>query len=86
VPRHGGAGRRLAREALGAAPPALTSLARQFGGRLPEELVRHVVDGRRQVDLHGPREMPVWGREYAGEDLSAARIEALIAYLKAIQE
>jgi mono/diheme cytochrome c family protein len=42
-------------------PPALNGLSKSFGGRFPAELVRSIVDGRRQVAMHGPRDMPVWG-------------------------
>jgi mono/diheme cytochrome c family protein len=78
--------------------PALNTLSRQYGGGFPVELVRHVVDGRRQVELHGPREMPVWGyvfqAEYqqksappgSDEATASERITQLIEYLKEIQE
>jgi len=79
-------------------PSPLASLARDYGGAFPVELVRHVIDGRRQVELHGPREMPIWGfvfqedfaqgymRPKLDEALARQRIDALIGYLKQIQE
>ena len=43
-------------------PPAdLTTLAKRAGGRFDEPGVLAIIDGRRQVAEHGPREMPVWG-------------------------
>jgi hypothetical protein len=57
-----------------------------------------VIDGRAEVALHGPRDMPVWGDwfdieardpELQAEDRETvvrARIEGLTAYVKSIQE
>jgi len=72
--------------------------APEDGGAFPLALVRHVIDGRHQVELHGPREMPIWGfvfledfaqsqiRPKLGEALEGQRVDALIDYLKQIQE
>jgi len=78
-------------------PAALNTLSRAYGGRFPAELVRQVIDGRRVVQVHGPREMPVWGLVFlsdyqqpfgppASETSAAQRIDQLIEYLKEIQE
>jgi mono/diheme cytochrome c family protein len=79
-------------------PPALYTLSRHYGGRFPEELVRFVIDGRRQVKLHGPREMPIWGYVFQAEPgptfgpvrpdpvIVQERIGRLVEYLKEIQE
>jgi hypothetical protein len=79
-------------------PPMLHTLSRQHGGRFPVELVRFVIDGRRQVELHGPREMPIWGYVFQAEPgplhgplrpdplIVEERIRRLIGYLKEIQE
>jgi mono/diheme cytochrome c family protein len=80
-------------------PPAdLTQLAKKNGGEFPEEKVLQVIDGRAEVALHGPRDMPVWGDwfdieardpELQAEDRETvvrARIEGLTAYVKSIQE
>src|SRR5581483_11328779 len=45
-------------------PPPLNALSRSFGGKFPAEIVRSVIDGRRQVAMHGPRDMPVWGQVF----------------------
>ncbi len=43
-------------------PPAdLTQIAARNGGRFDETAVMMVIDGRRLVAQHGPRDMPVWG-------------------------
>jgi len=42
-------------------PPSLTDLAKRNGGTFPAEAARAVIDGREQVALHGPRDMPIWG-------------------------
>jgi len=46
---------------LKAIPTDLTTLAQSGGGKLDEAALMAVIDGRRAVGAHGPREMPVWG-------------------------
>ena len=51
-------------------PPDLTLLSKKNGGVFPLERVYAVIDGRQEVKAHGPRDMPIWGRDYqikAGE-------------------
>jgi hypothetical protein len=55
-----------------------------------------IIDGREDVALHGPRDMPIWGERFAeaekpgGKRASKAavreRIHQLVEYLKTIQE
>ena len=79
-------------------PPDLTLLSKKNGGTFPLERVYNVIDGRQQVQAHGPREMPIWGRDYqirAGEFYADSyydpeafirgRILALIDYLNRMQ-
>jgi mono/diheme cytochrome c family protein len=72
-------------------PPSLTSFAVRNGGVFPAERVRRIIDGR-DVRAHGSFEMPVWGnafrrtREGLTEEAAAARIEAIVRHLEAIQE
>lgn len=79
-------------------PPDLTLLSKKNGGTFPLERVYGVIDGRQEVKGHGPRDMPIWGRDYqikAGEfyadnyyDPEAfirGRILALIDYLNRMQ-
>jgi mono/diheme cytochrome c family protein len=79
-------------------PPDLTQLSKKNGGVFPLERVYAVIDGRQEVKAHGPRDMPIWGRDYqikAGEhyvDINydpeafvRGRIFALIDYLNRMQ-
>lgn len=51
-----------------ATPPVdLRGLAARNGGVFDEAAVLGVIDGRRAVAVHGPREMPVWGRRLVEE-------------------
>jgi mono/diheme cytochrome c family protein len=75
-------------------PADLTTLARRAGGRFDEAAVMAVIDGRRLVAEHGPRDMPVWGvvfeeelkdqsyRQYTG----LLRSRVLSDYLQTIQQ
>jgi mono/diheme cytochrome c family protein len=83
-------------------PSSLTRLKKNNGGVFPFDRVYEVLDGRKQVLVHGPREMPVWGAQYrseSGKEYDAyyglvyvdegvvrARILALIDYLSQLQE
>ncbi len=44
--------------------PNLTLLALNNNGVFPFEYVYETIDGRRMVEAHGTRDMPVWGYEY----------------------
>lgn len=79
-------------------PPDLTLLSKKNGGTFPLERVYSVIDGRQQVTAHGPRDMPIWGKDYqikAGEFYADSyydpeafirgRILALIDYLNRMQ-
>jgi mono/diheme cytochrome c family protein len=44
--------------------PNLTTLSKNNGGVFPFARVYQTIDGREQVQAHGTREMPVWGRDY----------------------
>jgi len=53
-------------------PSDITTLTKRNGGVFPINRVYELIDGREEVKAHGPREMPVWGRDYiykAEEDL-----------------
>ena len=45
-------------------PANLTQLAKKNGGVFPTQHVYESIDGRQEVEAHGPRTMPVWGREF----------------------
>ena len=82
--------------------PTLTRLKRNNGGVFPFDAVYQVIDGRKEVRVHGPRDMPVWGGVYrvdlekqfdiysgqyvVDEGVTRARILALIEYISRMQE
>ena len=82
--------------------PSLTQLKKNNGGVFPFDRIYQVIDGRKEVLVHGPREMPVWGGVYrvetdkvydtylgqylADDGMVRARILALIEYLSQLQE
>ena len=82
--------------------PSLTQLKKSNGGVFPFDHVYQVIDGRKEVQLHGPREMPVWGAVYrvesdkvydsplgqyfADDGMVRARILALIEHISRLQE
>jgi mono/diheme cytochrome c family protein len=63
---HGKAGKGdgLYSENLKARLPDLTTLSKRNGGAFPQKRVEQVIDGRVEVQAHGTRDMPVWGKEY----------------------
>lgn len=79
-------------QSLGKPTPDLTTLARQ--GRFDEANLMAIIDGRRVVPVHGPREMPVWGAVFSAEHeespyqeyTTLLHTEVLVEYLRTIQE
>jgi hypothetical protein len=78
-------------------PTDLTQLTRENDGRFPFLEVFEMIDGRREIAVHGPRSMPIWGDRYNAEaamkygpynteTLVRGRILELVQYLVAIQE
>lgn len=78
--------------------PDLTTLARNNKGVFPIARVYEVIDGSKDVAAHGPRDMPVWGKEYRmrgaeyyrdvdfdAEAYVRTRILALIDYIYRLQ-
>ena len=80
-------------------PSDLTTLAQRHGGKLPEQYLREMIDGRsmNEAGPHGSREMPVWGQRFRQEAREThmgrwmperqvrQRIDALIDYLGSVQ-
>lgn len=66
-------------------PADLTQLARENGGVFPREEVLEVLDGRKAVEDHGPRDMPVWGGKFMRGAGWKTRLDALLDYLARIQ-
>jgi mono/diheme cytochrome c family protein len=80
--------------------PDLTGLARNNHGIFPFDQVYQTIDGQREVQAHGTREMPVWGRAFRlqssvffdrypqvdPDSAARSRILALTEYLYRIQQ
>jgi hypothetical protein len=85
-------------EFLTIAAPDLTTLTKRNAGTFPRQRLSEVIDGRAEVKVHGPRDMPVWGEWFDYEAMSPdtdrdareiivrLRIEALISYVESIQQ
>lgn len=81
-----------------AKPADLTTMAKRNGGVFPAQQAYEIIDGRKYVQAHGPREMPVWGRDYEAKapdlegyydlrsTITQTRILALIDYLYRLQD
>lgn len=75
-------------------PTDLTRLALDHGGDFDESAVMAVIDGRRAVAAHGPRDMPVWGAVFQEEGSeerypayqSLLKSRLLVDYLRSIQQ
>lgn len=80
--------------------PDLTALQKNNNGVFPFNRVYEVIDGREEVKLHGPRDMPIWGNyfneqapELTGPEATQAdytsfvrgRILALVGYVYTLQ-
>jgi mono/diheme cytochrome c family protein len=73
--------------------PDLTLIASRRGGSFPDDEVYRIVDGQADLSAHGPRNMPVWGYEFYGQDPdderahreATRRIESLLEFLRSIQ-
>ncbi len=77
---------------LATAPADLTQLSARYGS-FPVDSVYQAIDGRKDVEAHGPREMPVWGNiwgeeggEPVADDIIEKRINELVEYIRSIQE
>jgi mono/diheme cytochrome c family protein len=79
--------------ALRTAPADLTRIAARRGGDFPAGEISDWIDGRLASPAHGTREMPVWGKRFAGmygddsvaEEVTRGKIGVLVQYLKSIQ-
>ena len=75
-------------------PTDLTLLWERYGTPLDRERIEEYIDGRRLLDFHGEREMPIWGKEFFAEvppgtpNLESVKhrlIEVLVLYLETLQ-
>lgn len=74
-------------------PADLTLLRSRYDGTFPVEVIYQTIDGRKEVEAHGTREMPVWGNIWGEADGSPVqeevieqRINELIEYIRSIQQ
>lgn len=74
-------------------PADLTRIALRRGGTFPEADIAAFIDGRFELDAHGTREMPIWGRRLAtplaggtGAEVARGQIQMLVEHLKTIQQ
>ncbi len=78
-------------------PADLTTLSARNGGEFPYWRVFETIDGRSALPSHGPREMPVWGKQFLGDDQKAygeiggeavtqERIHALTDFVQTLQK
>jgi mono/diheme cytochrome c family protein len=96
-----GDGKEWLAESLKQPVPSLTKLKKTNAGVFPAEQVYQVIDGRKELGLHGPRHMPVWGQAYStraqrelgagyganvNDEIVRTRILALIEYISQLQE
>ena len=74
----------------------LSELSKNNGGVFPFSRVYETIDGRREIQAHGTREMPIWGRSFSNEGVrlnpsydpeayTRAKILALIEYVYGMQ-
>lgn len=87
----GGAGELLTD--LESLPANLTRLTIRNDGSFPVDLIYETIDGRKDVEAHGSREMPVWGNIWSEQDgtpmqeeVVQQRINELIEYIRSVQE
>ena len=68
-------------------PDLRTIAERSPHGRLPRIMLGEIIDGRRIVQSHGSRTMPIWGEQLNVEDSDSAdeKIDALVKYIESIQ-
>jgi len=75
-------------------PADLTQIAARNGDLFIADAVASYIDGRKLVEAHGPREMPVWGRELDDRNaslesemqLSPDMIESIVTFLRTVQQ
>jgi mono/diheme cytochrome c family protein len=80
--------------ALKKKPPDLTHFQQRRNGEFYYVEIARIIDGRTQIDAHGSRTMPTWGKRFSEEiggqplteELISGNLLALVSYLKSIQE
>jgi mono/diheme cytochrome c family protein len=88
-----GAGDGPSAAALREPPADLRRIAARRNGVFPRAAVQRMIDGRDPVVAHGPRDMPIWGRDFAldrtpglaREGQVRGQIRLVLDYLETIQ-
>lgn len=90
---HGNNGDGAVADTLKTRPMDLTKIVKRRNVKsFPVQEIAKYIDGRHEVEAHGPREMPVWGNDLKDlENLNSekelrGKLGELIAYLMSIQE
>lgn len=92
APCHGadGKGGGALAPALKAKSADLTVLAKNSGGKFPEDRVRRFISGDEVSISHGSRDMPVWGPIFhqieEDQDFGNVRLQNLLKYIESIQQ
>jgi mono/diheme cytochrome c family protein len=88
APCHGADGRGSADGRV----PDLTRLAERLGDQFTRQYIVDVITGEREVQAHGPREMPVWHERFGdtGAEAAAAlwaqrQLDAIAAHVESLQ-
>ena len=88
-------GKGIMADTLKKKPADLTNLSKRNGGHFPHQRVYQTIEGLDQLEAHGTREMPIWGKKYRDEARSKfddeylylrGRMFELIIYLQSVQE
>jgi mono/diheme cytochrome c family protein len=72
-------------------PPNLRTLAKRNGGQFPRDAVEAYIDGRKEIQAHGDRVMPVWGdflqmpSDKGSQEAVRRRIAALADFIERLQ-
>jgi mono/diheme cytochrome c family protein len=89
---HGETGDGPMADLLKTPPTDLTTITQRYGGKFPDDQITKQVEGKERIMGHADSDMPVfWVAIKNGENLQEdheveERIDALVAYLKAIQK
>ena len=76
APCHGADGKGkgpLSANKLKTKPADLTALAKKNNGVFPVSAVYEAIDGRNAIELHGAREMPIWGCRHTPSPVSPTK-------------
>jgi len=65
----------------GTVMPNLTELSKKNNGVFPFARVYEIIDGRQEVQAHGPKDMPIWGKEYRGAIISGMKGMDFVPYI-----